>query len=75
MSRYDLKKSANHPNHWVVADTESGMMCTFVHQRFNDTQSFGWFDEPKTMNPTELAHTAREMADWLIKEHPEVLFD
>ena len=73
MERYDLKKSANLPHHWVVADTDSGMMCTFEHQRFNDTQRFGWFDEPKTMNPTELARTAREMAEWLRSNHPEIV--
>lgn len=68
-----LQKSEIIPNWWFCTDKINGIVIKFNHKMFNTTQKVTTledFDNDK-ISVTDIARILREMADWLVKNHPE----
>ncbi len=81
MERFALK-NADTPGYWMCWDSHTGLLCRFQEQKFNDTQKtivvdFAMYhrarDARKKSDALFCATAAREMADWLLINHPEKL--
>ena len=61
---------------YVCTDAENGIVCRFKAHKFNETQTFTVLDETKlnSFSPTQLAHVAKEMGDWLRDNHYDKIF-
>lgn len=75
-SPYSLQPSAEHPNHWVCTDTENKIVCIFEDKKFNSTQKITPLEEIKEAErgAAVLAAAANRMAEWLIKNHSDKLY-
>lgn len=67
-----LEKSSERKYYWVLTDTESGTVCTFKAGEFNETQEF--VTVGATADPSVLASIAKEMTDWLVEHHYELIY-
>lgn len=74
MDNYILKKSENLPNGWVLADAEHGIVIVFEEGRFNETQKITFLDDIESPDPVEIASRVREMGEWLMENHRELVF-
>ena len=72
--RYILQPSADKPNHWVVTDTENGIVCVFEQGKFNDTQVVTILDEEVPGIALHAATYMRELGDWLAANHYDKAF-
>ena len=63
--RYILQPSETKPNHWVVTDTENGIVCVFEQGNFNTTQEVTILDEDVPNMMHHVARYMRELGDWL----------
>ncbi len=75
---YKLDKSKSDPNSWVITNPKSGVVIRFKEGEFNETQKVTVLDDvSKNANPFQLAASmardVREMTDWLVKNHPEII--
>jgi hypothetical protein len=68
--QYLLQKSSN-PSKWVVTDTENKIVITWDHGKFNDTQNVTTLEDFNPALFMELTRFLREIADWLVKNHPD----
>ena len=59
---------------WVLTDAEHGIVVTFEEVRFNNTQKVTVLEDVPQPSPTELARVVGELADWVLKHHPDKLF-
>lgn len=73
MNRFTIKETET-SHYWEVFDTITGISVVFKEGYFNESQKFGWANA-KTTNAQTLATAARELTDWLIKEHPNLLVE
>lgn len=71
MRRYILDKVEGLPNHYMVEDCQSGIVCMFEKGKFNDTQEFRNIPQDNIMQVPTLM---RELGDWLRVNHYEKLF-
>lgn len=72
--RYLLQKSKERPGWWVLTDTENQIVCQFKEGDFNGTQKFSALKDIKEYDVAKLPTIAREMADWLAKNHYDLVF-
>lgn len=56
----------------VAIDLDNYIEIEFVPKKFNSTQKITVLDD-STPEPARLARIMREMADWLVENHSEVL--
>lgn len=74
MDKYILKKSDNLPDGWVLSDAEYGIVIVFEEGRFNETQKITFLDDIQSPDPVEIASRVREMGEWLMENHRELVF-
>lgn len=70
--KYHLQKSET-PGWWVFTDTENRIVIRFLEHKFNDTQEVTVLDDCE-VNPHVLARVMREMGDWIVYHHPDIVF-
>lgn len=73
-NRFIVQKGDN-ANSWVCTDQINKIVCVFQQGQFNETQIFTMLDEFDASNYMTLARITREMADYLLENHYEKLFD
>lgn len=56
---------------YIVEDTMTGLVCMFEKGKFNETQEFR--NIPQS-NPFKVPTLMRELGDWLVENHKEILF-
>lgn len=71
--KYNLQKSHDKENWWVLTDTDSQIVCQFKQGDFNGTQKFSPLRDIKDYDVTKLPTIVREMTDWLAKNHREIV--
>ena len=75
MERYLLQKSAERENWLVVTDTIAGIVVKFEKGKLNDTQKATMLEDLNFHKgtPTKLATAMRDLTEWLINNHSDVL--
>lgn len=75
MERYLLQKSAERENWLVATDTIAGLVVKFEKGKFNETQKATLLDNVKYNHytATDLAVVIRNLTDWLVANHSDVL--
>lgn len=69
---FELLKSRKDSNRYEVADADTGLVLRFNKGDFNNSQTIAYLND-KAPDAMIIARTLREMADWLIENHPELL--
>ena len=72
MSKYILQQSTD-KGWWVATDKENGIVIKFQEHRFNDTQKVTTLEDIVNPNPLVLARQMRELTDWLLEKHRDIL--
>lgn len=72
MNQYILQQSTD-KGWWVATDKENGIVIKFQEHRFNDTQKVTTLEDIVNPNPLVLARQMRELSDWLVENHREIL--
>lgn len=73
--KYVIKQSKEFPGWWVVTDTENMIVCRFKDGDFNGSQKFTALNDITSIEQArELPRLARELADWLAKNHLDKVF-
>lgn len=77
MERYILQKSKERNNWYVATDTLAGIVVKFEKGKFNETQKATMLEDLNfhSDTPTRLATAMKELTEWLIENHSEVLQD
>lgn len=77
MERYLLQKSKEQNNWYVATDTLVGIVVKFEKGRFNETQKATMLEDLNfhSGTPTRLATAMKELTEWLINNHSDVLQD
>lgn len=77
MSRFSLAPSSEHPDWWVLADTENNIVIRWQEHRFNDTQKVSVLNDTEITEhtATDLARIMREMGDYIARHHGGIAFD
>lgn len=77
MERYILQKSKEQNNWYVATDTLAGIVVKFEKGKFNETQKATMLEDLnfRSSTPTRLATAMKELTDWLINNHSDVLQD
>lgn len=70
--RYLLQQSKD-KGFWVATDKMNGIVVKFQECRFNDTQKVTMLEEISNPNPLTIARQMRELTDWLIENHKDIL--
>ena len=70
--RYLLQQSKD-KGFWVATDKVNGIVVKFQECRFNDTQKVTMLEEISNSNPLTIAGQMRELTDWLIENHKDIL--
>lgn len=73
MEKYLLQKSTERQNVWIVTDTVYGIVVQFEEGKFNETQKVSFLEEPNEP-ALSIARKLRELSEWIIENHPEVIF-
>nr|DAS68904.1 MAG TPA: hypothetical protein [Caudoviricetes sp.] len=75
MERYLLQTSTERENWLVATDTIAGIVVKFEKGKFNETQKVTLLDNVKYNHytATDLAVAIRNLTDWLVANHSEVL--
>lgn len=75
MERYLLQASAERENWLVATDTIAGIVVKFEKGKFNETQQATMLEDLNFHRgtPTRLATAMKELTDWLVANHPDVL--
>ncbi len=74
MERFNLQPSKETAGYWVLTDTKNKLVCKFKEHEFNDTQEFKFYEEPDETNPATLAQVMREIGDWVVHNHSDIVF-
>lgn len=77
MERYLLQKSKEQNNWYVATDTLAGIVVKFEKGKFNGTQRATMLEDLNFHKdtPTRLATAMKDLTDWLINNHSDVLQD
>lgn len=75
MERYLLQKSKEATNWYVATDTLAGIVVKFEKGKFNETQKATMLEDLNfhSDTPTRLATAMKDLAEWLIENHSDVL--
>lgn len=71
--RYILQRSSNIPNGWVITDTKYGIVVTFTHRQFNDTQRVTLLYDNTNLNIQDYARIMRELGDYMVNNHSDII--
>ena len=71
--RYNLQRSSNTPNGWVITDTEYGVVVTFTQGQFNDTQKVTLLYDNTNLNIQDYARIMRELGDYMADNHSNII--
>lgn len=73
-NRYILTRVPGADSAWHCLDSATGVSVTWTEGEFNNTQNVAWPDLTGSLeSPAQLARVMRLMADWLFKNHRELL--
>lgn len=72
MNKYILQQTEK-PQHWVITDQDNLISIIFKEKQFNETQEVKLLDENITKSPTELAKILRQIGDYLVENHSELI--
>lgn len=77
MERYLLQKSKEQNNWYVATDTLAGIVVKFEKGKFNETQKATILEDLNfhSDTPTRLATAMKDLTEWLIENHSDVLQD
>ena len=77
MERYLLQKSKEAANWYVATDTLAGIVVKFEKGKFNETQKATMLEDLNfhSGTPTRLATAMKELTEWLIENHSDILQD
>lgn len=77
MERYLLQKSKELANWYVATDTLAGIVVKFEKGKFNETQKTTMLEDLNfhSGTPTRLATAMKELTEWLVANHSDVLQD
>lgn len=77
MERYILQKSKERENWYVATDTIAGIVVKFEKGKFNETQKATMLEDLNFHRgtPTRLATAMKDLTEWLINNHSDVLQD
>ena len=77
MERYLLQKSKEQNNWYVATDTLAEIVVKFEKGRFNETQKATMLEGLNfhSDTPTRLATAMKDLTEWLIENHSDVLQD
>ncbi|MDR1056447.1 MAG: helix-turn-helix domain-containing protein [Prevotellaceae bacterium] len=67
--RFLLKRTQIQPNSWVCTDIESGIVCVYEHQNFNDNHKFSILEDIKLPDTNKMANIVNDMTAWLRGNH------
>ena len=75
MERYLLQASADRENWLVATDTIAWIVVKFEKGKFNETQKATMLEDLNFHRgtPTRLATAMKELTDWLVANHSDVL--
>lgn len=75
MERYLLQKSVERENWLVATDTIAGIVVKFEKGKFNETQKATMLEDLNFHKgtPTRLATAMKDLTEWLINNHADVL--
>lgn len=76
-NRFRLTQSSEHPDWWVLADTENNIVIRWQEHHFNDTQKVSVLNDTEITEHTanDLARIMREMGDYVARHHGGIAFD
>lgn len=71
MNRFQLKKSCENPNWWVLTDTVNNVVIRFEEHKFNETQKVTVIDDIGVTETTadDMAKIMREIGDYMFHHH------
>lgn len=69
--RFNLQRSENRDGWWVAADKKTNVVMRFEQGNFNDTVDIVPLENKQAIT---LAKSTRELGDWLLEYHKELLF-
>lgn len=72
MSRFIIKKSTKHPNHWVLTDTLNGCIIIFEDGLYNETQEITLLEDDTSCK--DLSLVMREIGEWAVRYHSSKCF-
>nr|DAR99124.1 MAG TPA: hypothetical protein [Caudoviricetes sp.] len=77
MERYLLQRSKEQNNWYVATDTLAGIVVKFEKGKFNETQKATMLEDLNfhSDTPTRLATAMKDLTEWLINNHSDVLQD
>jgi len=73
MNRFIVQKS-DRDGFSVCTDTENKIVCVFENHNFNKNQKFTTLEDFDYTNANKLATYAKEMGDYLFKNHYNLIF-
>lgn len=71
-SRFLLQESTD-PGYWVITDLQKGIVCKFLERGYNKDHKITDINDTPITDPLTLATALREMGDYLIAKHPELI--
>lgn len=76
-NRFSLTPSSEHPDWWVLADTENNIVIRWQEHHFNDTQKISVLNDTEITEHTanDLACILREMGDYIARHHGGIAFN
>lgn len=77
MERYLLQRSKEQNNWYVATDTLAGIVVKFEKGKFNETQKATMLEDLNfhSDTATRLATAMKDLTEWLINNHSDVLQD
>ena len=69
--RFHLQRSENRDGWWIAADKKTNVVMRFEQGNFNDTVDIVPLENQQAIT---LAKSTRELGDWLLEYHKELLF-
>ena len=70
--KYILQKSEK-PRLWVCTDTKNEIVVVWEEGKFNETQKVTVLSDKPQGDALFYARTMRDLTDWLLTEHKEIL--
>ena len=68
---FNLQRSENRDGWWIAADKKTNVVMRFEQGNFNDTVDIVPLENQQAIT---LAKSTRELGDWLLEYHKELLF-
>ncbi len=69
MERFTLQPFKHRPEYWICTDHIYGIVCTFEHYKFQQTQKYTFIGDIHHFELSLLTEVGIEMGNWLIENH------